>query len=268
MSYRAEPKKPRTKRHPLWDIEFLKDQLRSSSATLTEICKSYAPSPDKWKALYFDVQRWKETDSELRDILEAHRIRTDSKKRKTVSGGRPRKDQDPEHHDWRVKFCEELLRTKSRSKAALVTPYSHDEVYMMLHEKYSTYDKDFAEMVHLTEMKMVAWAEETMWTSLDEAKNPKDKAWIAKEILKVRDRPRWGDKLDVSVNATVNHLLPEQRQKLLAELAEDQSKFFGTVKLKELPANIKESVPMDFLAKKDNIIDAEVIEDAADTNVT
>lgn len=222
----AEPKKPRNQRHPLWSKETIQEELEQSNSGITSICKRYAPSDGNWKALYFDVQRWKREDPDFAKAAEEHRHRTDTKKRVNPSGGRPRKDMKPEHADWRVKFCEELLRTKSRNKAAAVTPYSPEEIYMRLNNKYSSYDKEFADMVHLTEMRMVAWAEELMWTSLDMAQNPKDKAWIAKEILKVRDRPRWGDRLDIEVAGTVQHILPEERRKMLIELESDQRNYF------------------------------------------
>jgi hypothetical protein len=233
--YLAEPKKPRNKRHPLWSKETLQEELANSSSGITSICKRYAPSDGNWKALYFDTQRWKREDPEFAVLLEDHRKRTDGQKRVNPSGGRQRKDSDPKHSDWRIKFCDELLKTRSRNRAASVTPYSPEEIYMMLNEKYSTYDRDFCDMVHLTEMRMVAWAEEVMWNSLDDAKNPKDKAWIAKEILKVRDRPRWGDKLDIAVGGTIQHILPEQRRQMLIELEGDQRNAFKDTP-KELPA--------------------------------
>jgi hypothetical protein len=234
--YLAEPKKPRNKRHPLWNKEFVQEELKASSSGVTTICKRYAPSDASWKALYFDVLRWKRESEEFAAVLEENRLRTDSKKRINPSGGRPRNDEPEEHHDFRFKFCEELLKTKSRNKASLATPYSPEQIYQMLNENYSTYDKEFAEMVHLTEMRMVAWAEEVMWESLNDATNPKDKAWIAKEILKVRDRPRWGDKLDVQVGGTIIHRLPEQRMKLLKELEADQRLSLQALDQKRLSA--------------------------------
>lgn len=209
-------------------------------------------------------------DPEFAELVDEHVKQTDSKKRTKMSGGRPRKDKDPEHHDWRVKFCEELLRTKSRSQASLVTPYSEDEIYMMLNEKYSSFDTKFAEMVHLVEMRMVAWAESEIWTSLEQAKTPKDKAWIAKEILKVRDRQRWGDKLDVNVSGSIQHRLPEQRARLMIELVGDQKNWLesGLKHQQQLPATTSESVPIDFgyndrvtrMKEKEEVIDVEPIE--------
>jgi len=206
LAYKRAPKNPRSKRSPLWNKETLKEDLSRGKATLTSICKRYAEDESKWRALYNDVRRWAEEDDELRELLESNRKNTDSKKRSTVKGGRPKKE-NASNADWRVKFCEKLLETKSRVEASTVTPYSPDEIYQMLNEGYTSYDPKFAEMVHFVEMRFVAWAEEEMWLSLADAQHPKDRAWIAKEILKVRDRNRWGDKLDVSVKATHVHTL-------------------------------------------------------------
>ncbi len=239
----AEPKKPRTIRHPLWSLDTLKEELRHSNLTLTKILQQYSEDPSKWRALYADTVRWRQQDPELIDLIKEHTLRTDSKKRTEIKGGRPRNDAAEEHADWRIKYCEALLATKSRVRAAEVTPYTYESIYMMLNEKYSAFDKEFSEMVHQTEMRLVAWAEEVMWNSLGEATSPKDKAWIAKEILKVRDRPRWGDKLDIGVAGSVvpQHIL--DRGKILAELAAEQQTYLPAER-KALPAVI-DAEPID-----------------------
>lgn len=175
-----------------------------------------------------------------------------------------RKDADPEHADWKTKYCEELLRTKSRTKAALVTPYPWDSIYKMLHEKYSEYDQKFADMVHMVETRLVAWAEEEIWNSLSDATNAKDRAWIADRILSKMDRERWGDKLDVKHTGAIQHLLPQQRLMLLGEAAADQAVFIAEGNVpKQLGTG--EPVPMDFgsierkKSDEEDVIDAEVI---------
>lgn len=240
MAFKAEPKKPRTVRSTLWNIDTLKEDLQRGAATLTSICKRYAEDEGKWRALYADVQRWRETDPELRELLLLNQKKTDPKKREIIKGGRPKKE-TPDNSDWRPKYCSELLKTKSRNEASKVTPYTPEEIYQMLNEKYTSYDKNFSEMVHLTEMRMVAWAEEEIWAALGDAQHPKDRAWIAKEILKVRDRLRWGDKLDVNVQATHTHSLLD-RGKTLALLEEERRKFFEQVDIKALPPAIEAEI--------------------------
>lgn len=245
MAYKAEPKRPRSKRSALWSIETLKEDLKRGASTLTSICKRYAEDASKWRALYADVQRWREQDPELEELIRLNTEKTDSKKRKTVKGGRPKKE-TAETSDWRVLYCEELLATKSRNLAAKVTPYTPEEIYQKLNEKYTSYDKDFSEMVHLTEMRLVAWAEEEIWAALGDAQHPKDRAWIAKEILKVRDRLRWGDKLDVNVQATHVHQLGDPT-KLLIQLEEERRTFF-------------QKTTTALLAEKSEVVEAEIIE--------
>lgn len=246
MAYRRIPKKPRSKRHPLWSKEVLKEDLRSGSLTLTAICQKWGQK-DKWRGLYSDVKTWELTDPEISELIRLNTIATDSKKRSSIGGGRPSKEEQEEAHDWRVDYCLELLKTKSKKKACLVTPYNQDEIYKRLNEKYTEYDQQFAEMVHLAEMQLVAWAEEVIWTSLGEATTAKDRAWIAKEILKVRDRPRWGDKLDISMTGTITHRAESDRRTLLLKASEDINKLF----------EVKPEVPM---LPAGEVIDAEEVE--------
>ena len=228
----SEPKRPRNPRHPLWSVETLKEDLSRKDTTLTNICKRYASDPEKWRAFYNDVARWRRSDQELDHLIEENTKATDSKNRDSIGGGRPRKDADPEFANWRYDFCEALLSTKSRVKAADVTPYKYEDLHKMLNENYKEFDKAFADMVHLAEMKLVAYAEEVMWTSLDKAESPKDQAWIAERILKARDRSRWGDKIQVDVGGTVKFEL--NRTKLLGELAADQQRFFDKHNQKQI----------------------------------
>lgn len=145
---------------------------------------------------------------------------TDSKGRSDFKGGRPTKEvEDP---DWRARFCEVLLATKSRLTAAEATPYNYDTIYKMLNENYSEYDKHFAEMVHLTEMRFVARAEQVFWEALEQEPSPRNRGWLAKEALKVLDRKRWSDKLDVSIEHKGVIKFEANRQRMLAELAEEQ----------------------------------------------
>lgn len=224
MSLSTAAKAPRSEVSPLWSKEALREALRSKSATLTQICRNYSQNPARWRRAYGDTVRWRAEDPELDEMVKQNTLATDSKKRKSISGGRPKKDEAPEVQDWKIRYCESLLSCRgSRIKAALVTPYSPDQIYKMLNERYTEYDREFSEMVHLTEMQLVAFAEEVIWQALDDAKFPKERAWIAKEILKVRDRQRWGDKLDVTMSGTVNHKHSIDRQALLLEASKDIS---------------------------------------------
>lgn len=152
--------------------------------------------------------------------MSANTAATDSKKRKEVKGGRPSKELDSP--DWRRLFCDKLLETKSRIEAASVTPYNYDEIYKKLNPNYAEYDKDFAEMVHLAEMRQVARAEQVIWEALELEPSHRNKAWIAKEILKVRASDRWSDKLNVSVEHKGVVKFELNRQRVLSELAQEQ----------------------------------------------
>lgn len=242
------PARKKKDRHPLWSIDTLKEDLRAQAITLRAICQKWAPSANRWQGLYNEVRIWRQTDPELEELIRLNTLATDSKKRKAIGGGRPKADVAPENHSWRTDFCEALLVHKSRTKAALVTPYTPETIYKMLNERYTEYDREFAEMVHLAEMRLVAWAEETIWAALDEATLPKDKAWIAKEILKVRDRQRWGDKLDINMTGHVTHTAQVNKEALLLEASKEISGFLAAPKeVKALPQG--------------DVVDAEVVND-------
>lgn len=238
MALAAAAQKKRQPRHPLWSKEALKQDLRQCNTTLTEICRKWSADPDKWQGLYNEIRIWRKQDPELNELIILNTKATDSKKRTTISGGRKPKDLDPEDHSWRYTYCEVLLAEKgNRNKAALVTPYSPDEIYKKLNERYTEYDREFADMVHLTEMQLVAWAESEIWSALEDATTPKDRAWIAKEILKVRDRARWGDKLALEVTGSVQHqhMLQQNKEALLIEASKDLTKLFGKKEPLALP---------------------------------
>ena len=172
---------------------------------------------------------------------------TDSKKRTTFNGGRPSKEmEDP---DWRTTFCEVLMATKSRLTAAESTPYSYDTIYKMLNENYSEFDKNFAEMVHLTEMRFVARAEQVFWEALEQEPSPRNRGWLAKEALKVLDRKRWSDKLDVSVEHKGVVRFEANRQKLIAELAEEQYSALPAAR-KALPSGESEYIEAEVVQEK------------------
>lgn len=250
MAYRSIPKNPRSKRHPLWSKEVLKEDLRSGTLTLTAICQKWG-SKKQWRGLYSDVKTWELQDPEISELIRLNTVATDSKRRKSISGGRPAKEDSVENFDWKLAYCDELRKTRSKKKACLVTPYDEGEIYKRLNEKYTEYDQVFAEMVHLTEMEMVSWAEELMWESLGEATTPKDKAWIAKEILKVRDRVRWGDKLDINMSGSITHKSEETKRVLLLKASEDIERLFA----------VKPEVP---LLPAGDIVDAEEVDEEDD----
>lgn len=217
----SEPKKPRAKRHPLWSKETLEEELLHGSSSITAILKKYSID-GQWKATYGDFCRWRKEDPGLAERAKQYALKRDPKKRQTMSGGRAPMDADPEHADWRAKYCEKLLETKNRATACEATPYNYDTIYKKLNPKYSEYDQEFFDMVHAVEMKLLAYAEEIMYTALDNEPSWRNKAWIAKEVLKVRDRERWSDKLDISIEHKGVVKFEANRQRMLAELAQEQ----------------------------------------------
>lgn len=221
------------------------------------LVRSHAKDRDKWQGLYNDVRRWREEDPSLDQLIEERKV---AQGRDQLVRGRKKKDANLEHMDWKEKFCRELIRCKgNREKAAAVTPYTPDTIYRMLNENYSEYDKDFSEQVHIYEMRLASVAEEAVWNALDQSMqldDPRTTAWIGLNILKARDRKRWGDELRVKADVKHEHTWTIKRENMINVLVADQQKFFESKGLC-LPSGEKNVIEL----KQPEYVDAELVND-------
>lgn len=221
------------------------------------LVRAHAKDRDKWQGLYNDIRRWRREDPDLDQFIEK---RKEAQGRTQEVSGRKKKDANLEHMDWKDKFCRELVACKgNREKAAAVTPYTPDTIYRMLNDNYSEYDKDFAEKVHIYEMRLSSVAEEAVWDALDQSmqgNDPRTTAWIGLNILKVRDKKRWGDELRVKADVKHEHTWTVKRENMINVLVADQQKFFESKGL-SLPSGERTSVEL----KQPEYVDAEVVND-------
>ena len=225
MSGWAEPKH-RKSPNPLWGIDTFKQEL-SNGGGITEICKSYATAHTGWQGLYNDVRRWRTMDPDLQKLIDDN-IKAMGRDPDTAKkAGRKRNDVKADDHDWRLAFVEEYMRTNSREKAALVTPYSATSILKMLHAGDTSYDKSLADMVGIAEQMIVNRASAAALDALDEAiqqgADAKTKAWIALGILKTHPKG-WQQKMELNVTGSVKFELDRGRQ--VAELLADQQRYF------------------------------------------
>jgi len=220
-------------RHALWNKQLFREEVEAGGGeTIIAICRKWSTDPAKYQGLRNDIQAWRAEDPEL-DALCLERFGTH------VGGGRQSLElQDPE---WRQRYIEEYLRTKSRVKAAAVTPYSWESIRKKLEPHKSEYDPVFVEMLSAAESKLLDRAEEVIYEALEDPKeSSRNRAWTAFQLLKVRDRQRYGDKIDISVTGSVQHQL--DRGRVLAQLADSQQEFLD--KQKETLA-LTEGEPVD-----------------------
>lgn len=247
-------------RHPEWSKKTIHAEIKAG-VSLRSICKKYhipgvTPSAG---SLYNEITRWRYLDpvwdKKLTEIL-ATRDRGGS--------GRPRKEQlDPSLADWRQKFCTDLFEGRSRLKAAQGSPHSYEYIYKMLNERYPEYDKHFAELVHVTEMRMCASIEDDYVASIDAMPHGFQKAIAADKFLSKRDPSRWSDRIEMRHSGTVQHNHTHKaigtREERLLELASQQQAFLQTQERQLMVAEEQKALPAETIAI-DNVIDAEVLE--------
>lgn len=210
-------------RHPLWSKEVFREEVEAGAGTIREVCTKWSTDPLKIQGLMNDVARWRKEDPGL-DALCRESLKHVAL---TVGAGRPTLEtEDP---DWRLKFCEEYLKTKSRVRAAEITPYAYDSILRKMDPERTEYDKVFTDMVLQTEARLLDRAEQLVYESMELEPSHRNKAWIALQLLRVRDRKRYGDKLEVSVGGSIKHSLDGSR--LLSQLAEAQEKFLDRARL-------------------------------------
>lgn len=232
MASQKEARKLGT-RSPLWSKELFREEIETADS-ISSICRRWSSDPDKIQGHRNDIVRWRKTDPEL-----DARCR---EKFKTPGTGRP--SLEKEQPDWRLAFCEAYLRTKSRVKAAEATPYAYDSILKKLDPNKTEYDKLFVDMLAQTEARLLDRAEQLVYESLELEPSHRNKAWIALQLLRVRDRARFGDKLDIKFEGTMRHEI--DRGKVLNELASSQEKFFEKTRV---------------MLESENVIEAEIVSD-------
>lgn len=249
MAQYTEPKK-RINAHPLWGVDTFKQEIaKMDGRSLRAILEQYATESTGWRGLYNDVRRWRHMDPDLQKMIDDH-IKSPNRANPATSGsGRKRKDEVEGNHDWRLAYVEEYLRTSSREKASMVTPYKPSTILSMLHPSKTEYDKQFAEMVGTAEQMIVDRVSSVALDALNEAvaqgADAKTKAWIALGILKTHPKG-WQQKMELNVTGSVKFELDRGRQ--VAELLADQQRYFANTRPLALVSG--------------DVVDAEEVKDA------
>ncbi len=217
--------------NPLFSKKQIIEDLKYSSAPLKTICAAYAESPDKWRSIYNRVWKERKLDPEFDDIVVSYMKRT--KDKMVFVGGRPRLDKGDK--SWQDIYLKKLEEFKgNRAKASEFTPYSWETILQMISPGYTEFDDVFAKRVRSVELKLSAYAEETMYEMLmpeyhgdmESSKIAQTRAWIADRILQKVDRERWGNKVDMKVEGKVRHEFHD-RQVRINLLVEEQKRFLS-----------------------------------------
>jgi len=220
-----------------WSKDLVKRDLGQTSLKIKALCKLFG-GEDHWRQVYNDVWRWRQTDPEFGEIFEIYRQRVGMSD--NSRGGRPLLE---EGNNWKQDFCDALIKFNgNRQKAASVTPYAFKTILEKLRPGYTSYDKDFSEMVRAVELSISARSEEILIESamrfenidkvdLATAKVLDVAARINEKVIQKLDSDRWGRRLDVAVTGVVKHQL-ESREDRLERLIRDQHE---VMKIKGIP---------------------------------
>jgi len=229
MSQRTAPKRS-AKVNADWNVDVLRAELSEKKRSLREILRSHATATTGWQGLYNDTCRWRKMDPDLQRLIDDNAKALGTAKR---HGGRKRNDVKAGNTDWRMAYVEEYLRTNSRDKAALVTPYTPEHITSMLNQNRTEFDKLLFEMMEVAEQRQVNKAAEVAFNAMDEAvttgASVKDKAYIALGILKTHNKGwQQQQKIDVNVSGSVKFEL--DRGRIIGELLADQQRYFANTR--------------------------------------
>lgn len=217
-------------RNPYWSKELFLSDLEQAG-NIKRVCEIYADEQKGWRAYYTDVSRWRKEDPMFDQKVKAILSVSDS----SQGAGPGRTPIDQGDKSWWGDFCDELYnRSGNRQAASLVTPYSFKTILDMLNPETTSYNKEFAEMVEVTEAEISAEVEEMFldlrkpenFETFEAAKIAQTKAWYATKVLEKLDKKRYGRFIEVKGKMTHEHshqLLPPSER--MFNLWEEQKKF-------------------------------------------
>lgn len=212
--------------HPFFNKEWVAQDFATTKLSVKEYCKKYG-GEDHWRKYYNQIWLWRKADPEFDELIKSNMIANGM--REVRAGGRPSKDES--QPTWRQDFCTALVKENgNREKASAATPYDFRTITQKINPNYTSYDKEFAEMVRATELSISAKAEEMLNKALAEFENPNMKmdrakildvqARIAEKIVQKMDHERWGKRMNVEVSGQINHKLIPQGERVARIMTE------------------------------------------------
>lgn len=233
--------------HPFFTKEWVATDFATTKLSVKEYCQKYG-GEDHWRKYFNKLWLWRKADPEFDRLITQNM--TANGMRETRAGGRPSKEE--EQPTWREDFCAALLKENgNREKASHATPYSLKTLIQKLNVNYTSYDKEFSEMVRATELTISAKAEEMLNRALaefedgkiamDRAKILDVQARIAEKIVQKMDHERWGKRMNLEVSGQINHKLIPQGERIARIMTEQRDILRG--KGLDLPLALKEPEP-------------------------
>jgi len=195
----------------LWNKQIVLREFLNSPLKKVALCKSYGG--EKWKKYYNDITKWSLTDPEFREAYESYMKKNDPDRDTKNLGGRP-PIEAPDN--WKEQFCLDLIKYNgNKSLASKNSPYSFKTILQKLNPDYQSADKDFIEMVKITELEIAARIEAVIVAAMIELEDPQCDLETAKiadirvrageKVLSKLDVKRWGKRADLIVTGTMTH---------------------------------------------------------------
>lgn len=255
---RLVPAQRATDHVPFWGKEFVRTDFKLTNLSIKDYCIKFGGA-DHWRRFYSQIWKWRKLDPEFNAIIEAALTRNGMREKR--SGGRPSLEET--QPTWREDFCAALKNCNgNRAKASRATPYSFKTITQKLDPNYTSYDKEFKEMVRATELEIAARAEELLNAAalefedseigMDRAKVLDIQARIAEKVVSKMDHERWGKRVDMKIEGTIQHKLIPQGERIAKLMQEQREIFIGK----------GQSIPL-ALPEKTDVVEGEVIEEDA-----
>src|SRR5690606_25154381 len=138
---------------------FKEDVESGGGETIVAICRKWSTDPEKIQGLKNDVIVWRREDPEL-DAL--------CREKFGEPGGAPRPSLELKDPDWRQRYVERYLATRSRVEAATATPYTWEAIRKKLEPAKSEYDPVFVDMLAAAESRLLDRAETIIHAALED----------------------------------------------------------------------------------------------------
>ena len=192
--------RPRT-RPPGWSKATV-IELALNGAIMRPLKELAAPLGISWRTLHRDIYEWKKLDPDFAARYAAARADGDLPE---LSGGKRVKTATQEN---KTRYLEIFLKTGSLTKAADQAGISPDYAWRLRNPGGPLYDEAFHEAYTAAERRLYDRLHDVpVATALNPDVDPRTQAFVALKFLEVRDRARFGRKVEHQHSGSIQHSL-------------------------------------------------------------